>query len=50
MFVTTYFDKFLDPYHRGCNIILRFGNGTVFYEERINHDKDKIVIDLGQGH
>ena len=34
--------------HRGCNIILRFGDGTVFYQERIYKSIDKIVIDLGQ--
>ena len=32
-----------------CNIILRFGNGTVFYRKRINNSIDKIVIDLGKG-
>ena len=33
----------------GCNIILRFANGTVFYEKRINKSIDKIIIDLGSG-
>ena len=32
-----------------CNIILRSGNGTVFYRKRINNSIDKIVIDLGTG-
>ena len=32
-----------------CNIILRFGNGTVFYRKRITNSIDKIVIDLGTG-
>ena len=33
----------------GCNIILRFGDGTVFYEEKIDKNIDKIIIDLGLG-
>ena len=33
--------------HIGCDIILRFGDGTVFHRERINKNIDKIVIDLG---
>ena len=35
--------------HRGCNLILRFGDGTVFYSEIIDKSIDKIVIDLGPG-
>ena len=35
--------------HRGCNIILRFGNGTILHEGRINKSIDKITIDLGPG-
>lgn len=33
--------------HRGCDIILRFAEGTIFHRERINKSIDKIVIDLG---
>ena len=35
--------------YRGCNLILRFGDGTVFHEESIDKSIDKIVIDLGPG-
>ena len=35
--------------HIGCNIILRFGDGTVFYKQGINKSNDKIIIDLGSG-
>ena len=33
--------------YRGCNITLRFGDGTFFYSKRINKSIDKIIINLG---
>ena len=30
--------------YRGCSIILRFGDGTVFHRERIDKNIDKIII------
>ena len=35
--------------YRDCNVILRFGDGTIFHRETINKTIDKIIIDLGSG-
>ena len=34
---------------RGCNLTLRFGDGTILHSERIKKSIDKIKIDLGPG-